>query len=53
MSLLSWTIVIKWNYVAIQSGVERGDVLDELCGDPVLSSTHGRVNKIFEILFST
>ena len=27
-----------------QNGVERGDILDELCGDPVLSSTHGRVN---------
>lgn len=32
-----------WLLVIVQNGVERGDVLDELCGDPVLSSTHGRV----------
>ena len=30
----------------IQNGVERGDILDELCGDPVLASTHGKVNNV-------
>lgn len=32
-----------------QNGVERGDVLDELCGDPVVASTHGKVDGKFMV----
>ena len=49
-------VTTRWPYrlshyevILVQNGVERGDVLDELCGDPVLAYTHGRVNPVFAV----
>ena len=46
MSILLLQVVYMVIGFWVQNGVERGDVLDELCGDPVLASTHGKVNLI-------
>ena len=32
------------HYMCIQNGVEKGDILDELCGERVFPSTRGKVN---------
>ena len=48
MSVLLVQVVLI--LILVQNGVERGDVLDELCGEPVLASTHGKVNPILAVI---
>ena len=52
-SLQGWISIIFSLYVCLQNGVEKGDVLDELCGEQVLPSSRGKVYlAIMNIMFT-
>jgi len=39
-------VEVEEDCLAHKAGVETGDILDELCGEPVLNTSHGKLKQI-------